>query len=72
MPTQVQRAAQNSTANSDFITVQEAADMLRLSQISIRRFLTQKKLTRFKVGRSKKTGRTLLKRSEVLSLVREA
>jgi len=54
--------------STDFVTVREASALIKLSEISVRRFLTQKKLTRFKVG----CGRTLLKRSEVLALVRQA
>jgi excisionase family DNA binding protein len=49
----------------EFLTVREGAALLRLSEVSIRRYLTQKKLRRFKVG-----GRTLLMRSDVLGLVR--
>jgi Helix-turn-helix domain len=72
MQTQAQRGTENGKPGTDFVTVAEAAEILRLSQVSVRRFLTQKRLTRYKVDRSKKTSRTLLKRSEVLSLVREA
>jgi excisionase family DNA binding protein len=61
-----QRAAAPS-ASTDFITVKEAAALLKLSDISIRRFLTQKKLRRFKVG-----ARTLIRVSEAMSLIREA
>ena len=50
-----------------FINVPEAAELLRLSDISIRRYLTKKMLTRYKVF-----GRTLLKREEVMALVRRA
>lgn len=49
----------------EYITVRETAAMLRLSEISIRRMLTQKKLKRFKCG-----ARTLIKRSEALSLIK--
>ena len=48
------------------MTVREAAQLLRLSEISIRRFLTLKKLKRFKAG-----ARTLLLQSEVLGLIKE-
>jgi len=61
------RAASQSTHAADFITCKEAAALLKLSEISIRRFLTQKKLRRYKVG-----ARTLLRHDEVLGLVREA
>jgi hypothetical protein len=50
-----------------FCTCKEAAQILKMSEISIRRFLTQKRLTRLKCG-----ARTLLRLSEVLSMVREA
>ena len=50
-----------------YLSVREAAQTLHLSEISIRRFLTKKKLKRFKAG-----ARTLLLRSEVLGLIREA
>jgi excisionase family DNA binding protein len=53
--------------NRDFVTVMEAAKLLGLKDVSIRRYLTQKKLRRFKAGGA----RTLLLRSEVLSLIRE-
>lgn len=49
-----------------YVSVKEAARLLKISEIGIRRFLTQKKLRRFKVG-----ARTILLQSEVLSLIRE-
>lgn len=49
-----------------YMTVAEAAHLLRLSEISIRRFLTKNILTRYKVG----LGRTLLLREEVLGLIK--
>jgi len=48
------------------LTVREGAALLKLSEASIRRYLTLKKLRRFKVG-----SRTLLKRGDVLGLVHE-
>jgi excisionase family DNA binding protein len=51
--------------SSPYITVAESAEILRLSEISIRRFLTKKILVRHKVG-----GRTLLRRDDVLALVK--
>jgi len=62
------RDTNSASTNSDdgFVSVREGAEMIKLSEISIRRYLTKKKLTRFKVG-----SRTLLKRSEVLGLVRQ-
>jgi excisionase family DNA binding protein len=50
----------------EFLTVREAAAILKLSEISIRRFLTLRKLKRYKVG-----SRTLLNAVEVRALVRE-
>lgn len=50
-----------------FINVPEAAELTRLSEVSIRRYLTRKLLTRYKVF-----GRTLLKRDEVMALIRKA
>jgi excisionase family DNA binding protein len=60
-------ATSESAHPTDFITVKEAAALLKLSEISIRRFLTQKKLRRFKVG-----ARTLIRQTEAMSLIREA
>jgi len=50
-----------------YINVKEAAALLRLSEISIRRLLWKKKLTRYKAG-----GRTLLRQSQVMGLIHEA
>jgi excisionase family DNA binding protein len=52
---------------SRFLTVKEAAELLRVSQVSIRRYLGQGRLRRFKVG-----ARTLLQHDDVLALVRQA
>jgi hypothetical protein len=49
-----------------YVDVAQAAHLLRLSEISVRRFLTQQRLRRFKCG-----ARTLLLRREVLGLVKE-
>jgi excisionase family DNA binding protein len=49
-----------------YVSVKEAARLLKISEISVRRFLTLKRLRRFKVG-----SRTLVLQSEVLALVRE-
>jgi excisionase family DNA binding protein len=56
-----------ATSRPEFITCKEAASLLKLSEISIRRFLTQKKLKRYKVG-----SRTLVRLSDALALIREA
>jgi len=50
-----------------YITVRETAELTRLSEISIRRYLTQKKLTRYKCG-----GRTLVRLADAEALIREA
>jgi len=65
-----EKSAASSAANpvpGQYVSVKEAARLLKISEISIRRFLTQRKLRRFKVG-----SRTLVLQSEVLSLVHEA
>jgi hypothetical protein len=49
------------------VHVKEAAQLLRISEVSIRRYLTKKILTRYKVG-----ARTVMKLSDVLALVRQA
>ncbi len=51
----------------DFIDVRGAGKMLYVKDPTIRSWLTRGKLKRYKAG-----GRTLLRRSEVLALVREA
>lgn len=53
--------------DGEFLTCKEVASLLRLSEISVRRLLTQKKLRRYKVG-----ARTLIRRSEALGLIRES
>lgn len=50
-----------------YLTVRETAAFVKLSEISIRRLLTQKKLKRFKCG-----GRTLIRQSEAEALIKEA
>jgi excisionase family DNA binding protein len=59
------RARQFEAKNDEMISVREAAALLRLSEISIRRFLTQGRLRRFKAG-----SRTLLSRSDGLGMVK--
>jgi excisionase family DNA binding protein len=61
------RPATGNTTASQFITCKEAALLLKLSEITIRRFLTQKKLKRYKVGT-----RTLILQADALALIREA
>lgn len=50
-----------------YITVKEAAQIVRLSEISIRRYLTKKILVRYKIG-----GRTLLRRDDVVAMIKSA
>jgi excisionase family DNA binding protein len=59
-------------AKLDLISVKEAAAILRLSEISVRRYLTQKRLARYKAGGRGRFGRTLVSRAQVLGLIREA
>jgi excisionase family DNA binding protein len=49
-----------------FISVKAAAELLSVSQVSIRRYLGQGQLKRFKFG-----SRTLVRRDDVMGLVRE-
>ncbi len=51
-------------AAPDFVTCREAGTIVKLSEISIRRMLTQKKIKRYKCG-----ARTLISRSELLGLI---
>lgn len=68
MPKPIKRPFQLPTgSDGDFVTCKQGADLLKLSEISIRRMLTKKLLKRYKVG-----ARTLIRRSELLGLVREA
>lgn len=67
MPKTSTKAIEPSALQSQFVSVQEAAELLRVSQVSIRRYLGQGKLKRFKVG-----SRTLLRHDQVMALVREA
>lgn len=53
--------------DAEFVTVAEAVRLTRSSEPTIRRKLTEGELRRYKFG-----GRTLIKRSELLGLIREA
>ena len=53
-----------------FVSVSAAAELLSVSEVTIRRFLTQKRLRRFKVGGP--NGRTLVRVSDLMKLVKEA
>lgn len=58
----------NSLGQQDrFLHVNEAMEISRLSEVTIRRYLGNGKLRRYKAGR-----RTLIKLSDVLGLIREA
>lgn len=50
---------------SEFFTVKEAAAEGRLHPVTVRRLLTDRKLTRYKLGR-----KTLIKRDEFLALIK--
>jgi excisionase family DNA binding protein len=63
----VQTAVATATQAPAFITVKQAADLVHLSEVSIRRYLTLKRLRRYKAG-----ARTLLRHDDVMSLVHEA
>ena len=49
-----------------FLTVKGSAAFIKVSDVTIRRMLTEKKLRRFKAG-----GRTLIKQSDLMQLVKE-
>ena len=59
-----QSIEKNDLQESRFVTVAEAQKLVRCSEATIRRLLTKKQLQRHKVF-----GRTLIDRSELLSLV---
>jgi excisionase family DNA binding protein len=63
----LRQAAIDPAALPQYITCKTASEILKLSEISVRRMLTQQKLRRYKVG-----GRTLVLLSEVLGLIHEA
>lgn len=49
----------------DFLTCKETAQLLKIHEVSVRRLLTRKELKRYKFGK-----RTLIRKSEVLALIR--
>lgn len=67
----IQPKQPQAAAASTYMTVAEAAELLKLSEISIRRYLTNKILVRYKVGDAKR-GRTLLRRDDVERLIKQA
>lgn len=56
-----------SSAGEEYLTVKETAVFLKMSEVSIRRFLTEGKLRRFKCG-----ARTLIRLRDAQALIREA
>jgi len=50
-----------------FLSVREGAAFSKVSEITLRRWLTQKKLRRYKIG-----SRTLIKASDLAGLIHEA
>lgn len=54
-----------------FVDIKQAAGLLHVSDATVRRYLTLGKLKRYKVGAGQ-GARTLLDRSQVLSLIVEA
>jgi len=50
-----------------FVSVREGAALSKVAEITLRRWLTQKKLRRYKIG-----SRTLIKTSDLMGLIREA
>jgi hypothetical protein len=64
----IKRAVELREHEDRFVDIRQAAEILHLSEASIRRFLTIKKLKRYKSAGS----RTLIERKQVLSLIREA
>jgi excisionase family DNA binding protein len=60
-------AAERPADLAAFVGVSAAAQLLQVSEATIRRFLTQRKLRRYKCG-----ARTLVKREDLLGLVKEA
>jgi excisionase family DNA binding protein len=57
---------QKSIPEGPFLSVREAADLLRIGKQSIHRYLRLGKLKKFKVG-----SRTLIRHDDLLALVRE-
>jgi hypothetical protein len=59
-------AVERRPTDSEYVGITQAAQIIQVSEATIRRFLTQRKLKRFKIG-----ARTIVKRSEVIGLIRE-
>jgi excisionase family DNA binding protein len=60
------RPLQIALTDPEYISVKGAAGLLTVSQVSIRRWLREGRLKKFKAG-----SRTLVRRQDVLGLVRE-
>lgn len=56
-----------SSSRERFVTIREASEILRISQVTVGRLLRDGKLKKLKVGR-----RTLIRKSDVEDLVQEA
>jgi DeoR/GlpR family transcriptional regulator of sugar metabolism len=71
----IKRVVELREGEDRFCGVKEAAGLLHVSDATIRRYLTEKRLKRFKVksasGQQAQGMRTLLDRAEVLSLIVE-
>jgi len=64
--------AKTVSGAGDYVSVREAAEILRMSSDSVRRFLWKGQLKRYKVGSGRgRASRTLVSRTEVLGLIRE-
>jgi len=50
---------------SEFLSCREAAEIGHLHEVTVRRYLAERKLTRYKLGR-----KTLIRRDEFMSLIR--
>lgn len=61
----------NTGRTPEYITVAQAAAILHMAEVSVRRYLKIGKLRRFKVGGGTHS-RTLISRSEVYALIQPA
>lgn len=67
MNKKIMAAAKPKSPDGEYLSCKEAAELVRLSEISVRRMLTRGTLKRYKLG-----ARTLVSRSELMSLIRVA
>jgi excisionase family DNA binding protein len=63
MPVLKRQVRVENNPPSEYLSVTGAAQLMGVSEASIRRFLTKKKLKRYKIG-----ARTVVKRSDALAL----